>query len=215
MRETLGGFLSELLQMRQLSNRALAMGAGVSESVIRNLLQHGINPRAKDPDPRTLRAVADYLDIDALKLFRLAGYVPPPPNAVTPRAEFLAEVFDRLPADKQDAVMRMLGAFAERSSDRFDIQEMVAHMDNPVAGLDTDSPNLLRLIANQIILHTGALQAGELDIPNNFDPEWPLPTGSKWKDVVEDTKRRVLALAKAKLDLNYDPTMLDAKWRRQ
>src|SRR5215471_6129831 len=100
MKETLGEYLAELLRMRNLSNRSLAVGAGVSESVIRNLLQHGVNPRAKDPDPGTLRSVADYLGINSLTLFRLAGYVPPAPNALSPRAEFLAEVFDRLPADK-------------------------------------------------------------------------------------------------------------------
>src|SRR5688572_21459250 len=89
---TLGGFLSGLLAERQISNRALAAQAGVSESVIRNMLKHGIDPKAKDPDAQSLRRIADALGINALYLFQLVGYIPPLPGANTARAEYLADV---------------------------------------------------------------------------------------------------------------------------
>jgi transcriptional regulator with XRE-family HTH domain len=92
---------------------SLAEAAGVSEGVIRNLLRHGIDPKAKDPDARTLRKVADALGIDSPKLFRLAGYIPPAPDANSVPAEYLADVFDQLPPEKQDAVMSVLEAMAE------------------------------------------------------------------------------------------------------
>ena len=109
--DSLGYFLTELLHERRISNRALAAGAGVSESVIRNLLQHGIAPGAKDPDPRTLRVVANFLKVDALKLFQLAGYI----DSVVPysvRAEYLAGLFDKLPLAWQSAILHVAEAIA-------------------------------------------------------------------------------------------------------
>lgn len=60
--------------------------------MIRNLLKHGADPHAKDPDPRTLRSVVDALDVNSIMLFRLAGYIPLEPNANSVRAEYLADV---------------------------------------------------------------------------------------------------------------------------
>lgn len=105
---TLGHYLTNWLHTHQISNRTLARGAGVSESVIRNLLQHGIDPEAKNPDPHTLRGVADYLGIDPLKLFCLAGYLPTPSYRLSARTQHLVDVFDLLPVEKQDAVLHVL-----------------------------------------------------------------------------------------------------------
>src|SRR4051794_28586427 len=111
---TLGRFLADLMRSQNHNNSSLAAVAGVSESVIRNLLKHGTDSRAKDPDPRTLRRVADALGVDAMMLFRLAGYLPPQADANSVRAEYLADVFDELPPEKQDAVLGVLEAMSDK-----------------------------------------------------------------------------------------------------
>ncbi|NJL57333.1 helix-turn-helix transcriptional regulator [bacterium] len=132
---TLGAFIADLMSRHNHNNVSLAAAAGVSEGVIRNLLKHGIETRVKDPDPRTLRRVADALGVNSIMLFRLAGYIPPEANANTVRAEYLADVFDTLPPEKQDAVMGVLEAMSESITQRETIQTMRQEPDNPVAGL--------------------------------------------------------------------------------
>ncbi|MHB8629277.1 MAG: hypothetical protein ACYDBJ_24755 [Aggregatilineales bacterium] len=212
---TLGDFLSKELDRRQMSNRTLATGAGVSEAVIRSLRQHGLVPHSKDPDPRTLRAVADYLGINALKLFRLAGYIPPERNALSVRAEFIGEAFDRLPADKQDAVMAVMEALTENGLDEMRIEEIRSDAKNPLAGFDLASEYIVQVIANTLIVESGITQAVELENPKNIPPDLVVyPTGITWSGLPESTRRRVLGLAKAKLNLDYDPTMVEPHWRR-
>ncbi len=112
---TLGGFLDSLLRQAGLSNRTVAFESGVSESVIRNLLQHGVNPAAKDPDPRTLRAVADCLGVEPLHLFRLAGYIDGPPGSRSARAEYMASAFDALLPDHQEVLLDVLEALIRQT----------------------------------------------------------------------------------------------------
>ncbi len=114
--QTLGSFLDSLLRQAGLSNRTVAFEAGVSESVIRNLLQYGLNPAAKNPDPRTLRAVAACLGVDPLHLFRLAGYLDgPPPGARSARAEYLASAFDAMLPDHQEVLLDVLGTLIRQT----------------------------------------------------------------------------------------------------
>jgi transcriptional regulator with XRE-family HTH domain len=113
------------MQLRKLSTRALGRGAGVSDSVIRNLLQHGIHPDAKDPDPKTLRAVADFLGIDALTLFRLAGYVSDTTTpSHSPTAEVWATLFDDLPPLKQEVVLRVMQSLIENEADQQRLRQL-------------------------------------------------------------------------------------------
>ncbi|MCK6580342.1 MAG: hypothetical protein L6Q98_19790 [Anaerolineae bacterium] len=150
---TLGAFVAELMRKRKHNNVSLAEAARVSEGVIRNLLKVGIDPKAKDPDPRTLRRVADALDIDALMLFRLAGYIQPAPDANSVRAEYLADVFDSLAPEKQDAVMGVLEAMADQGQVKAVIQEMRHGSQPALAGMDINFPALIREAANQLIAH--------------------------------------------------------------
>lgn len=206
---TLGRFVADLMKKHNHNNSSLAAVAGVSESVIRNLLKHGLETRVKDPDPRTLRRVADALDVDAIMLFRLAGYIPPQSNANSVRAEYLADVFDELPPEKQDAVMSVLEAMSTNAVHRRAVQEMRDEPDNPVAGIDDMLAGWLRMMANKLIAHY------QMEAPlesERIEPDVNV-LGYTWKDLPTSTQQRVKALVEHKLSLDYDPTMVDPEWR--
>ena len=206
---TLGRFVSELMRRRQHNNSSLAAVAGVSESVIRNLLKHGIDPRAKDPDPRTLRSVADALDVDPLMLFRLAGYIAPAATANSVRAEYLADVFDQLPLEKQDTVMSVLEAMTEQLKTKTTLQEMRRTAHDSLAGLDLSFPAMLREAANQLIVRYAMTTSADME---RIAPETEV-LRNKWSDLPKETRERIRALIRHKLSLEYDPTMVDENWR--
>lgn len=206
---SLGSFISELMRKHDHSNRSLAQVAGVSDTAIRNLLKFGVESGAKDPDARTLTLVAKALDVDALRLFRLAGYIPPLPSAHSVRADYIATVFDSLSPEKQDAVLSVLEAMADKSDHRSALEQMRADSKNPLAGLDLALPNLARLMANELIAHY------QLSDPVQVES---IPPDAKvlhytWKDLPVSTQERVKALIRHKLSLDYDPTMVEPEWR--
>lgn len=206
---TLGQFLAELMVKHDYTNRSLAAAAGVSESAVRNLLKVGVESGAKDPDAKTLSLVAKALDVDALRLFRLAGYIPPMPAAHSVRADYLAEIFDELPSEKQDAVLGVLEAMVDKSEHKTAIREMRDEPSNPIAGIDIAMPNLARLMANHLIVQyqmTEPVEASAIDPEAQF-------LQYKWKDLPKEMQERVKALIRHKLSLEYDPTMVDPEWR--
>ena len=208
---TLGRFIAEMMAKHDHSNRSLAAAAGVSESAIRNLLKVGEEKRAKDPDARTLSLVAKALDVDALRLFRLAGYIPPAPAAHSLRADYLAELFDRLSIEKQDAVLGVLEAMMDSNDAKQDIRDL---RDNPgklFAGIHLDNPGIVRTLANQLIIQLDIADAWAAR-PEIIDPEMYL-LFYRWKDLTPTARERVLALVRHKLSLDYDPTMVDPEWR--
>lgn len=159
---TLGRFMADLMMKHDHTNRSLAAAAGVSESAIRNLLKVGEEKGAKDPDARTLSLVAKALDVDALRLFRLAGYIPPEPSAHSIRADYLAEMFDVLPTEKQDAVLGVLEAMIDQPKGREAIQEMRQNPKNLLAGIDLANPGLARTLANELIVEMQMKHANEV-----------------------------------------------------
>lgn len=206
---TLGRFLADLMRNQNHNNSSLAAVAGVSESVIRNLLKHGVDSRAKDPDPRTLRRVADALGVDAIMLFRLAGYLPPQSDANSVRAEYLADVFDELPPEKQDAVLGVLEAMSDKLSRKEKIHAMREDPKNPLTGFDLNNPDIARLMANQLIAHYQMTDSAEIDrIEQNI-----FVINTKWADLPAKAQERIKALIRHKLSLNYNPTMVDSEWR--
>jgi transcriptional regulator with XRE-family HTH domain len=210
---TLGEFLAEQLKLKQLSNRALAAGAGISESVIRNMLQHGISRDAKEPDPKTLRTVADYLGINAIFLFRLAGYIPPEPDGNSVAADFLADMFDRLPAMKQAVVLSVFESLIEDDFDKLHLEAMQEDTEGfRPAPFISDFPASLRIAANNLILNSSIRDPKEM-IEANIPAETEVLPGTKWSTLIKMDRQRVLALARAKLNLEYDPTMVDPEWR--
>lgn len=206
---TLGKFIADVMHQQGHNNVSLASMAGVSEGVIRNLLKHGSDPRAKDPDPRTLRRVADALGINALKLFRLAGYIPPAPNANSVRAEFLADVFDELTPEKQDAVLSVLEAMSKSYTHKEAIQAMRRDPSQPLAGIEASFFGLTRFMANDLIAQYQMVSPVET---HRIEPD-ATTYGIKWKEMSETLRRRIIALIEHKLSLDYDPTMVDSDWR--
>ncbi|MCC7208145.1 MAG: hypothetical protein IT323_12625 [Anaerolineae bacterium] len=207
--DTLGRFIADLMEVRGYNNSTLATAASTSESVIRNLLKHGIDKRARDPDPSTLRRVADALEVNALYLFRLAGYIPPKANVNSARAEFLADAFDELSPEKQDAVMGVLEALSEGILRKVSIHGMREAPGNPLAGLDLAFPEALREMANELIAQLQITKPVQLEsVQKN------IRLGLyRWGDLPQATRERIKALARHKLALKYDPTMVDEEWR--
>jgi len=205
---SLGKFIAELMHKREHNNSSLAQVAGVSESVIRNLLKHG-EKDSKDPDPRTLRRVADALDIDSLLLFRLAGYISSRGMAHSPRGDYLAEVFDELPPEKQDAVMGVVEAMSEVKQKKEVIRQMRDDASNPLAGFDLASPRVIRTLANTLISQY------QMTDPNEAEriQEDTQVLHYNWNALPSATKQRVKALIRHKLSLEYDPMMVELEWR--
>ncbi|HML23764.1 MAG TPA: hypothetical protein PKD09_19060 [Aggregatilinea sp.] len=206
---TLGAFIAALMNEQQHNNVSLAELAGVSEGVIRNLLKYGVDPKAKDPDARTLRKVADALGVNSVRLFRLAGYIPPAPDANSVRAEYLADVFDDLPPEKQDAVMGVLEAMAEAPRKKTIIQEMRQDSHKALAGMDLAFPEMIREAANQLIAQYAMTAPADV---NRIESDAVI-VGNQWQDLSPATRKRITALIRHKLSLNYDPTMVDPEWR--
>ena len=202
---TLGHFIAELMANTDFNNSSLAAAAGVSESVIRNLLKHGIDKRAKDPDPRTLRRVADALEVDALKLFRLAGYISPQPDAISVRAEYLGKVFDELPPEKQDAVMSVLEAMSDKPKHKKTVRAMRDDSNHPLAGFDLVNPTISRVLANQLIIKLQISQPSEVELIKDDTQVLHY----RWGALPYNSQQRIKALIRHKLSLNFDPTMVD------
>jgi transcriptional regulator with XRE-family HTH domain len=206
---TLGSFVSELMETHDHSNRSLAAAAGISEGAVRNTLKYGRDPKAKEPDARTLREIANALNINPLILYRLAGYLPSAPDANSARAEYLADVFDRLPPEKQDAVMGVLEAMAEAPREKTTIQEMRRSSHKALAGMDLNFPAMIREAANQLIAQYAMTAPADVD---RIEPDAVI-AGNQWQDLSTATRERIKALIRHKLSLNYDPTMVDPEWR--
>ncbi|MBK8024959.1 MAG: hypothetical protein IPK19_26965 [Chloroflexi bacterium] len=205
----MGQFIADLMARAEHTNRSLAAAAGVSESAVRNLLKFGVSKQAKDPDARTLSLVAKALDVDALRLFRLAGYIPPAPGAHSVRAEYLAETFDELPLEKQDAVLGVMEAMTDRGARKEAIQTMRAEPTSVLAGIEAVTPHLARLLANHLIAKYEIAETFQVDlIPSDAQV-----LQFRWGELPRETQERVKAFIRHKLSLDYDPTMVDPEWR--
>jgi len=193
------------------SNRSLAAAANVSESAVRNLLKFGVEAGAKDPEARTLTQVAHALEVDPIRLFRLAGYIQPERVPYSVRAEFLAETFDELSEPAQDAIMGALEAMTAKRKRKAAIRKMrFDEKANPLAGVDLEFPPLLRLLANQVIAHYQMTTPADVD---KIEPEVEI-LQYKWSTLPTEMQERIKALIRRKLSLDYDPTMVDEEWRR-
>lgn len=206
---SLGQFIAALMNRQQHTNRSLASVAGISEGAVRNILRHGVDSTSKDPDPHTLTKLAQALDVEPLYLFRLAGYIPPEPDARSIRAEYVAEVFDRLSSEKQDAVLAVVEAMTTEKADRDSIQQMRQRSSDALAGIDLSFPGILRVIANDLIVRYEMREPPDVDrIKSDVEV-----LQNRWDALPLATRERIKALIRRKLSLNYDATMVDEYWR--
>lgn len=196
---TLGEYILDLMFMNRLSNRALADTSGVSEGAIRNLQKVGLEEDAKDPDARTLRLVADALNTSPLTLFRLAGYLPPGPITNSLRAQYLADVFDRLPPSKQDLIMGMLETMTESPEERKVIEEMRQSTHDDKAELDTTIPILVREAANELIAYYAMTVPADT---HRIEPHHTIGR-KKWRDLSLELREQITTLIRRKLSLDY------------
>jgi transcriptional regulator with XRE-family HTH domain len=206
---TLGDFIAEEMDKHQFTNRSLAAAAGISEGAVRNVLKYGNDKRAKDPDARTILAIADALSVEPLRLYRLAGYVPPQSDSYSARAEYLAETFDELPPEKQDAVMSVLEAMTDKSTRKTTVKMMRDDSDNPLAGFDLVNPIISQVIANQLIAQFQMTQPSEVELIKDDTQVLQY----RWRDLPYNSQQRIKALIRHKLSLKYDPTMVDPNER--
>jgi len=150
------------------------------------------------------------MGVNPLRLYRLAGYLPSIPDTHSVRAEFVADVFDKLPVDKQEAVLGVLDAMADRPTVTNVVREIRSDRLNPLAGFDLHMPHIVRRIANELIVK---YQITELVDVDRIEPDAQV-FQNKWKDLPEATQERIKALIQHKLSLDYDPTMVDPEWRK-
>lgn len=206
---TLGGFIRDLMKKHNYSNRSLASVAGISEGAVRNLVRYGIENNVKEPEPRTLQCVAVALGVNPVRLFRLAGYLPTEPEICSARAQFVADVFDTLSQEQQDAVLSILFAMAENPVTKLDLQAMRDDISNPLAGLDSYALNFNREVANELVVKYHITHLNDVE---RIPPDAEI-YNNKWADFPQAMQERIKALIRYKLALDYDPSMADAPWR--
>jgi transcriptional regulator with XRE-family HTH domain len=107
---TLGGFIERVLHERHLSGNALAQAVGIAEGSVRNLLKYGREPNVPAPGPQTLRAIADFLQIEPLWLYQLADYLPRQRREIGFLGEYVGRRFEALPPDNQAVLLNLLAA---------------------------------------------------------------------------------------------------------
>jgi len=203
---TLSKLISDLMELKDYSNRSLAAAAGISEGAVRNLLKYGREEGVKEPDARTLRAVAEALDIRPATLFMLVDYLPRENVNNSWQAVYVADVFDRLPPVKKDIVLGVLGAIVESPEEKAKIHESRQRAQKQEA-LDS-IPTIVREAANTLIVRY-AMNSPE-DIENIEDETWVI--GQRWDRVDPQLQEQIIALIEHKLTLDYDPKMSTPDW---
>src|SRR5258707_9455026 len=104
--ETLGEFIRQLMEEREMNNTQLARKAGLAEGSVRNLLKVGIEPAAPAPSPLTLKAVASYFDLDPTILFELAGYLDIADSTrLGAAAKYIYRRYEKTPPDEQGLLL--------------------------------------------------------------------------------------------------------------
>lgn len=68
----LGEYLDQLCKERRVSRRAASLGAGLNNAAVSAIIRGVVDPSAS-----TLIALANFFNVPAANLFRLAGFLPP------------------------------------------------------------------------------------------------------------------------------------------
>ncbi|KAB2902763.1 MAG: hypothetical protein F9K27_15520 [Anaerolineae bacterium] len=137
----LGAYLKQILDERSISGNMLAKSAGIAEGSVRNLLRYGVDGNAPMPQPQTLTLVSQFLGLDTIEIFQMAGYFPPAPreSTISPRAEYVAMRFDRLSPDQQRMVMDLIISM-EKTSGKETLDEHIQSLLEEVYVLRREHP---------------------------------------------------------------------------
>lgn len=146
------------------------------------------------------------LEVHPLMLFQLAGYIPVEEHEHSVRAQYLADVFDRLPPEKKDAVMSVLQAMAESPEEQFRIQDMWGWT---IEVFEWDYPNAMRDIANQLIAEYNITKPSDID---RLSPD--IKIGNfKLRDLPRDKWRELNELIHHKVALDPGTTWTQEDWK--
>ncbi len=207
-----GRLLKDMMHKRNLSSRSLASGAGISEAVIRNMLSHGIEASAKDPDPRTLLAVANYLDVEPEVMFRMVGYIDEK-RLYSARGEYLAHVFDSLPPERQSVLIHTAEALAEDVDLKQSLKAMRANPDDESYASAQVFPKgwnpLLRYTANALMSNGQLIDIGDIE---RISPDTKLLNGRTISELDPNEHLQLLKLIRAKLAVDWQEFLRDYGW---
>lgn len=203
---TLGIFLSHILEARQQTARAFAEGAGIAQSGVSNI----ILGKNREPDPRTLKAIADYLGIEVFILFRLVGYVPPADElygTYDPMALYIARRFALLSEEKQQALLHVMETLIDDAEIKSNVQTLRESAEPSHAFIQiTDAqPEIINQAANWY------LTQARFTTPAQIDPqlsEEVLP-GLPFGQLSRAARQRLLALMRHKIRQIFAFHMVD------
>jgi len=207
--KTLGTFLNAVLQDRKLTGQALAQGANISQSAVSNLLQHGIDTRVRAPEMRILIAVADFLKIDVLLLYRLAGYVPPANfhyPSTSAFAVYLGQMYDLLPKNRQQVLRGIVEALVAEPREAAFVPVIQEHTRaSSFIGIQEFQPNFVNDAANYVLAHQSFLHPLDVKLADHDE----VAPGVSFGVLDGIAQRRIIALINQKLRLNYTPDIVD------
>ena len=207
--KTLGAFLNAVLQDRKLTGQALAQGANISQSAVSNLLQHGIDTRVSAPEMRILIAVADFLKIDVLLLYRLAGYVPPANfhyPSTSAFAVYLGQMYDLLPKNRQQVLRGIVEALVAEPREAAFVPVIQEHTRaSSFIGIQEFQPNFVNEAANYVLAHQSFLHPLDVKLADHDE----VAPGVSFGVLDGIAQRRIIALINQKLRLNYTPDIVD------
>ncbi len=210
--QTLGQFLKIIIKERHLTEREFAQAAGVGQSGLSNIL----SGKAREPDAKTLRAIARYLQIDAIILFRLCGYVPPPTRAYaaySPLSLYMAHRIDDLPEERQRAVLHVIEALTADIETKFEIRAIRENPDPPAKLAGFTKSGWLREPVTQIgrwYLTKGQFATAHDIAPREDDEVFH---GIHYRDLDAQFRRKLIAFLREVMSVTYSPEMVDEEDR--
>jgi transcriptional regulator with XRE-family HTH domain len=201
-----------MIDNRGMTEREFAQAAGIAQSGLSNILSE----KAREPDAKTLRAIASYLGIDAIILFRLVGYIAPLTKdygAYSPLALYVAHRFDDLPDERQMALLHVIEALTNDIDIRHEIKEI---RDNPnssatFGGMDNEDlfPERITQIGRWYLTN-GRFSTAD-DIYPQDDEE--ISPGLTYGDIDTKFRRRLMAFLRDVMSQVYSSSTVEQEDR--
>ena len=207
--KTLGGFLAAIMEQRNLTNQRLAAGAGISAAVVSNLLQHGIQTKSKEPDARTLNAIANFLDVDVFILFRLVGYFPSWNQIVStydPFDLYFARLYARLSPLHRESLLKQAEMYAETQDDKETFAALQHKSRDEFSGMEDIIPEYIDNLANWMIDENSTTQV-VLTAESRVSPDLTFGQLSKI------AQERLRALLTARKHVVFTPDKVSKQYR--
>jgi transcriptional regulator with XRE-family HTH domain len=208
--KTLGDFLKAVMTARRLTERTLSQGAGIAQSGLSNLIQQ----KAREPDARTLRAIADYLQIDVFILFRLLGYVPPstePYGSYRPLALYVAQRFETLPVERQEVLLHVLESLLEDVDSKKEVRRLRSNpdADRRFSGIEQLHGEFITQ-CGRWYLSQGRFETSAEVLPEDDEEIYP---GIRFGDLEDQQRAQLLAFLRHLMRQVYTPDLVSLEDR--